>query len=245
MRRRGALEPRRPILYSAAVIRRTFARGLRAGLPITIGYLPMAVAYGIVARSSGISLAHTIGMSVFVFAGASQFMAAELAASGVHPASIVLATLALNFRHFLMSTHLGRRLRPGRAASLAVGFVVTDETYVVGSLAPDLAPAFFLGLGLAAWLGWLSGTVIGAVAARAIPEVLARSMAVTLYAMFIALLVPAVAARWQRGLVAVLGALVAWAASRYLPSLAPGWRIIAAMLAASALAAAMPMEDEA
>ena len=223
--------------------RQAFGRGLRAGIPVAIGYLPMAVAFGIVARAAGIGMAETTGMSVFVFAGASQFMAAELAASGVHPASIVLATLVLNFRHFLMSTHLGRRLRPGRAASLAVGFVVTDETYVVGSLEPDLTPSFFLGLGAAAWLGWVTGTVIGAAAARAIPDSLARAMSVTLFAMFIALLVPAVRTRWQRGIVAVLGALVAWAASRFLPSLGSGWRIVAAMLAASAVAVALPMED--
>jgi len=224
--------------------RQAFGRGLRAGIPVAIGYLPMAVAFGIVARAAGIGMAETTGMSVFVFAGASQFMAAELAASGVHPASIVLATLVLNFRHFLMSTHLGRRLRPGRAASLAVGFVVTDETYVVGSLEPDLTPAVFLGLGLAAWLGWQSGTVIGAAAAQAIPDFLARSMSVTLFAMFIALLVPAVAARWQRGIVAVLGALIAWGASRCIPSLGSGWRIVAAMLAASAVAIALPVDGE-
>jgi 4-azaleucine resistance transporter AzlC len=228
----------------AAVNLKTFARGLRAGLPITIGYLPMAVAFGIGARSAGIGMAESTGMSAFVFAGASQFMAAELAASGVHPASIVLATLVLNFRHFLMSTHLGRRLRPGRAASLVVGFFVTDETYVVGSLQDGLAPAFFLGIGIAAWLGWLAGTVIGAATAQVIPDALARSMAVTLYAMFIALLVPAVVARWQRGIVAVLGALIAWAASRFVPALGPGWRIVVAMLAASAVAVALPMEDE-
>jgi 4-azaleucine resistance transporter AzlC len=224
--------------------RKDFLRGLRAGLPVTIGYLPMAVAFGIGARTAGIGFGATTGMSVFVFAGASQFMAAELVASGVHPASIVLATLVLNFRHFLMSAHLGRRLRPGRAASLAVGFVVTDETYVVGSLEPDLTPAFFLGLGLAAWSGWLAGTVIGAAAAQAIPDFLARSMSVTLYAMFIALLVPAVRSRWQRGIVAGLAALIAWAASRFLPSLGSGWRIVVAMLAASAVAVVLPQEQE-
>ena len=81
-------------------------------------------------------------------------------------------------------------------------------------------------------------------AARAIPDFLARGMAVTLYAMFIALLVPAVAARWQRGIVAVLAAFTAWAASRYIPSLNSGWRIVVAMLAASAVAIVVPMEDE-
>jgi 4-azaleucine resistance transporter AzlC len=228
----------------AAVNRQAFARGLRAGIPVTIGYLPMAVAFGIVARAAGIGMAEATGMSVFVFAGASQYMAADLVASGVHPASIVLATLVLNFRHFLMSTHLGRRLRPGPAASLAVGFVVTDETYVVGSLEPDLTPGFFLGLGVAAWLGWVAGTVIGAAAAAAIPEFLARGMSVTLFAMFIALLAPAVMKRWQRGVVAVLGALLAWTGSRYLPGLGPGWRIVVAMVAASAVAIALPVEGE-
>jgi 4-azaleucine resistance transporter AzlC len=228
----------------AAVNRQAFVRGLRAGIPVFIGYLPMAVAFGIVARAAGIGMAEATGMSVFVFAGASQYMAADLVASGVHPVSIVLATLVLNFRHFLMSTHLGRRLRPRAAAALAVGFVVTDETYVVASLEPDLGPGFFLGLGVAAWLGWVIGTVIGAAAAQAIPEFLARGMSVTLFAMFIALLAPAVRTRWQRGVVAVLGALLAWAGSQFLPVLGPGWRIVVAMIAASAVAIGLPVEGE-
>jgi 4-azaleucine resistance transporter AzlC len=228
----------------AAVNRQAFVRGLRAGIPVFIGYLPMAVAFGIVARAAGIGMAEATGMSVFVFAGASQYMAADLVASGVHPVSIVLATLVLNFRHFLMSTHLGRRLKPRAAAALVVGFVVTDETYVVGSLEPELTPGFFFGLGVAAWLGWVIGTVIGAAAAQAIPEFLARGMSVTLFAMFIALLAPAARTRWQRGVVAVLGALLAWAGSQFLPALGPGWRIVVAMIAASAVAIGLPVEGE-
>ncbi len=55
-------------------------------------------------------------MSLFVYAGASQFASLGLLAGGASALAIVLATLVLNFRHFLMSVALSRRL-PLQAAA--------------------------------------------------------------------------------------------------------------------------------
>ncbi|MDY0406272.1 AzlC family ABC transporter permease [Virgibacillus sp. 179-BFC.A HS] len=50
-------------------------RGIAVGFPIMIGYLPIAIAYGVLAKQAGLTLVELTMMSVFVFAGASQFMA--------------------------------------------------------------------------------------------------------------------------------------------------------------------------
>ena len=70
-------------------------------------------------------------------------------------------------------------------------------------------------------------------------------MGVALYAMFIAILVPGVKKAWVNGLVAVAGGLLAWGASRALPSLPSGWRIVIAILVASAVGAMIGGGDEA
>jgi predicted branched-subunit amino acid permease len=64
-------------------------------------------------------------------------------------------------------------------------------------------------------------------------------MGVALYAMFIAILVPGVKKSWLNGLVAVAGGLIAWGASMAIPALPSGWRIVIAILVASALGAAV------
>ncbi len=56
------------------------------------GYFPIAMAFGILAKTAGVSLIDGVMMSTFVYAGASQFMAVSMIAAGISPMSIILAT---------------------------------------------------------------------------------------------------------------------------------------------------------
>jgi 4-azaleucine resistance transporter AzlC len=229
---------------------REILRGVRAGVPVAVGYVPMAMAFGVLATQTGLTFAQAGAMSFFVYAGASQFASLGLLAGGASALAIVLATLVLNFRHFLMSVALSRRLPlarrrgiAGLAAPLVLGFGITDETFVVSSLDNALTPFFFLGVALTAYLAWFSGTLIGAGFSSLIPAVVARGMGVALYAMFIAILMPGIKKSWLNGIVAVAGGLIAWGASRAIPGLPSGWRIVIAILAAAALGAALGEAD--
>ena len=226
-------------------------RGVRAGLPVAVGYVPMAMAFGVLATQTGLGFFQAGAMSFFVYAGASQFASLGLLAGGASALAIVLATLVLNFRHFLMSIALSRRLplRQGsdhraRLMPLVLGFGITDETFVVASIEERLTIRYFLGLIATVYLAWLSGTLIGAGFSSLIPPVIARGMGVALYAMFIAILIPGVKKSWVNGLVAVAGGLLAWSASVAVPSIPSGWRIVIAILAASAVGAAIGGGDD-
>ncbi|MCX7040304.1 MAG: AzlC family ABC transporter permease, partial [Spirochaetes bacterium] len=48
-------------------------RGARAAVPIAIGYVPIAIAFGILAKQAGLNSLQALGMSAIVYAGASQF----------------------------------------------------------------------------------------------------------------------------------------------------------------------------
>lgn len=217
----------------------TFLQGLKAGLPIAIGYLPIAVAFGLLARSAGLSLFITVLMSLLVFAGASQFIAVNLIALGTQAWEIVLTTLIVNLRHFLMSASLSQRL----AESLAkpwrslLAFGITDETFTVASLQcqPILSGPFMLGLNLFAYASWVLGSGLGVVLAGGMPASLQASMGIALYAMFIGLLVPSL----RKGLpviIVVLLAVILQAVMNWAPALnllATGWKLmISASLAA-------------
>ncbi len=214
-----------------------FARGLRAALPVMLGYFPIAVSFGIVARDGGLPLWLAALMSVIVYAGASQFAAVAMLRLGAPVPEIVLATFFLNLRHFVMNLSLLPRLpaRRGGRAALALG--VTDETFAVASFHKDervRSLPGMAGLVVGAWAAWWSGTIAGGLAADAMPRLLTEAMGVMLYGLFIGLLVPAVRAV-PKGLVAAVAAMaVNWAAVQAIP---PGWAMIAAILAGATIGA--------
>jgi 4-azaleucine resistance transporter AzlC len=189
-------------------------RGMAVGAPIMIGYLPIAITYGVLAKQSGMTLTELTLMSVMVFAGASQFMGANMIAVGAGVLEIVIATFVLNFRHFVMSLSFMNRMRkvPMRwKAPLALG--LTDETFAVSALHPKEAKMekgalFYTAIILTAYVSWVLGSFLGGVLGEVIPERLSQSMGIALYAMFIGLLVPSVKKELKVGLIAIIAMLI-------------------------------------
>jgi len=220
---------------------RDLSAGLRRGLPILLGYFPVALAFGMIARNAQVPLVHAAGMSAFVYAGASQFMALNLLIGGVPAAEIVAATLLLNFRHFLMSASLSARMkRPGRLTPL-LAFGITDETFAVAASAPAaVSPGavYLLGLEAAAYVGWLSGTVLGHALGAVLPPVLQGALGMGLYGLFIGILVPEARRSRRAALVACVSAAIHWLL-RHFGVMPPGWSIIAAIAAGAAFGAAL------
>lgn len=218
-----------------------FRRGMIQGLPIFLGYVPAAVAFGVLGAATGLSVFETTAMSVWVFAGASQFMALNLIQSGVNISEIIFATFILNLRHLLMSTVLAQKIKGSRAVKSILAFGITDETFVLstcgsgkeGPSERDAIPAArFAGVALTAYCGWLCGTVLGVVFANIMPQFLMKGMGISLYAMFIALLVPSLKKSGKIALVAVLSAIINWVLSVEL-KVSGGWSIITATILAS------------
>jgi 4-azaleucine resistance transporter AzlC len=220
-----------------------FRAGLMKGLPIAVGYFAIATTFGLIAVSVGLNVWQAAAMSLFVFAGASQFVALELMAAGTGMAEIVVTTFILNLRHLLMSTVIAERLKATSKWSSILSFGITDETFVVSTVSDSdvpnkkgatLSPAYLGGIMLIAYSWWFAGTVVGSLFAQWIPVTLATSLGVALYAMFIGLLVPSVRRSWKIGAVALISAGIAWG-SEWLPGLSGGWGIIVATVVASTL----------
>ena len=183
-----------------------FWRGFRCGVPIVVGYVPIALAFGVLAKTGGIPLWGAALLSGVVFAGSSQFMALALLGGGAGVGEIVLATFLVNFRNFLMSASLAARL-PGVRGALRwlLAFGVTDEVFSLVSLrerAPS--PMEVLGLEVAAYGSWVGGAVGGFIAGEFLGDTLRASLGIAIYAMFVGLLVPAVRRLPRRGAVALL-----------------------------------------
>ncbi len=210
---------------------RMIKKGIAAGFPIMVGYLPIALTYGVLAKQSGMTLTELTLMSVMVFAGASQFMGANMIALGAGAAEIIIATFVLNFRHFVMSLSFMNRLRGMELkwkAPLSLG--LTDETFAVSALHTeeankDKGALFYTALILTAYLSWVIGSFLGGVLGDIIPEKLSQSMGIALYAMFIGLLVPSVKKEFKLGLIALVAMLINALCIQL--GMSTGWAIVA------------------
>ena len=106
--------------------------GTRSAVPIMLGYVPVGIAYGVMARQAGLNTWQTVLMSLTVYGGASEMMAAGMVAQGAAVLTIVLTTFILNLRHIIMSTCVFNQMQGGRLpVRMLAAFGVTDETFAV------------------------------------------------------------------------------------------------------------------
>ena len=170
-----------------------YLAGMKAGIPVIFGFVPVGIAYALMARQAGLTVLQTCGMSLTVFAGAAQMMASGMVAQGASILAIILATFIINLRHVIMSTCVFERMRTGKVwIKLLAAFGVTDESFAIYTTEKKehLTPMFFFGLITVTYSSWNVGTWIGALASDLLPAIVTASFGVALYAMFISLLVP-------------------------------------------------------
>ena len=175
--------------------RSEFLYGVRDKLPILLGVLPFGMIYGVSAISAGIPATIAQAMSCIVFAGAAQFVIAQLIAAGTPLLVVILTAFIVNIRHILYSASVApytRKLHPLWKWLLA--YLLTDEAYAVTILhyqkpGDDKQKHwYFLGAGLALWTTWQLSTAAGIFLGGHIPASWGLDFTSTLT--FIAIVVP-------------------------------------------------------
>lgn len=215
--------------------REGLSAGLKAGLTIAIGYFPVALTFGLLAKTTGLSLIETVAMSIFVFAGAAQYISLSLIAAKVEPILIVLNTFIVNIRHFLMTASLNEKMQPDARWKKAVyAFGITDETFSVISTTGDgrVRTSYAAGVIILSYASWVTFSGIGHVIGANLPLFLQAAMSIALYAMFVALLIPSLKGNRK----VVLLALTAAAMNGFFfwsGLLSTGWAIMVSTLASA------------
>jgi 4-azaleucine resistance transporter AzlC len=213
-----------------------FKKGLHAGISIAIGYVPIALTFGLLAKTTGLSIGETVLMSMIVFAGASQYMSLSLIALGTGIVEIILTTFIVNIRHFLMAASLNEKVELDRVFNRIVySFGITDETFSVAATQTGrLTTGYMFGLNLISYASWVIGSGVGFAIGAGLPATLQQSMSIALYAMFIGLLVPSM----KQGVkVVFLAALAACFNTVFTMTewLSTGWSIVGATLLSAVL----------
>lgn len=174
--------------------------GLRRGLPIVLGYVPVGFAFGVLAGKNGIPPALVIGMAVLMFSGSGQFVFAALWGAGVGVLSTAAAVFIVNLRYLLMSAAEAPWLAGiPRWKRLLLGIGITDESFVVHATALQtgwkLNTTTMFVCNQTTQLAWVSGCAIGAFCGNLVNDVRPLGLDYAITAMFLALLVPQCSSR--------------------------------------------------
>jgi 4-azaleucine resistance transporter AzlC len=209
-----------------------FRQGIQAGISIAIGYMPVALTFGLLAKSTGLSTNETVLMSLIVFAGAAQYISLSLLAVGTGVFEIILTTFIVNIRHFLMSASLNEKMEDDSPIKKALySFGITDETFSVTAVKDGTVPtAYMFGVILISYASWVINSGIGHLIGASLPATLQESMSVALYAMFIGLLVPSMKKHRKVVVLACLAAIFNTILTQFIPT---GWAIVTATLLSS------------
>ena len=170
-----------------------FKTGLKDGLPIGTGYLAVSFSFGIAAVAAGLSPWQAILISMTNVTSAGQFAGIGIIAAAGSYFEIALSQLIINLRYALMSISLSQKLDTSfkQRHTLVLGHMNTDEIFAVAvSRTKPIRPIYFLGLSTLPYIGWSLGTAMGAYFGALLPEDLCAALAVAIYGMFIAIIVP-------------------------------------------------------
>ena len=188
------------------LIKRDFTAGIRAGIPVCVGYFSVSFGFGAMAVSMGLSIFQAVLISATNLTSAGQFAGLTVITAGGGIVTMILTQIVINSRYALMGLALSQKLSPtaGSCKRLCAAFFDTDEVFAIGMAREGrLSTAYFVGAGVIAAIGWVSGTALGAIVGAILPLSVRLALGALLYGMFIAIVVPQ--ARQEKPMLACMG----------------------------------------
>jgi len=246
MRPKSILEPQKPGSSQSSDATAvpessdTFLQGVKDCLPTLLGYLSIGFAAGVVGKTAGLTLAEIAMLSIILYAGSAQFIAAGMIAAGSSSSAIVITIFLVNLRHLLLSAALSpyfRHLTPLR--NLLIGSLLTDETFGVAiqksASRKKISERWMHGLNITAYLNWFLANLAGAFFGQWIASPEQWGLDFALPAMFIGLLVLTMMGR-RKYLLDITVGLIAMAVAVLVSILwSPSMGVIAAAIIASTI----------
>ncbi|MCR5147595.1 MAG: AzlC family ABC transporter permease [Eubacterium sp.] len=169
-----------------------FKDGLKAGIPIGLGYLSVSMGFGIFAVAGGLYWWQAVLISMLAVTSAGQLAGVRIMTTGGSLASTLISQLTINIRYSFMSISLSQKLdkKFNGGKKLGLGFFMTDEIFAVASMRDTVTSAFFCGLSVLPYIGWTLGTLMGALLGNILSAAIMSAMGLAMYGMFVAIVVP-------------------------------------------------------
>ena len=200
--------------------KRTYLKGVRAGVPIGLGYFPVSFSFGILAVSMGFRFWQALVISMTTLTSAGQLSGISTMLLPGAYAEMLISQLTINVRYSFMSVSLSQKTDEKFRGIFRwlLGFFMTDEIFAVASTEKSVSRLYFLGLATMPFCGWTLGTFFGALLGNILPAIVMNALCIAIYAMFVAIIVPQT--KTERSLlIVVIVAVLLSAAFYYLPYL--------------------------
>ncbi len=217
-----------------------FVYGMKKGIPIALGYFAVSFSFGVMAGTGLTPLMATI-ISATNLTSSGQYAGVRLMMQHASYIEIFLTVLLINLRYSLMSISLSQKIETMPiGVKLLIGFGITDEIYAVSITdSHKINAKYMFGLILLPFIGWVSGTMVGAFGAQFFNQDLLSAMGIALYAMFIAIIIPDARKSKPVFLVIIIAAAIS-CAFYYIPGIKEiglGFKIIIATVIAAIIGA--------
>ncbi|MFJ9500139.1 AzlC family ABC transporter permease [Brevibacillus centrosporus] len=193
----------------------TFLAGVKDCIPTLLGYLSIGFAAGVVEKTAGLSITEIALLSICLYAGSAQFIAAGMMVANGSASAIIITIFFVNLRHILLSAALSpyfRHLTPVR--NMLIGSLLTDETFGVAineaAKRKRISEKWMHGLNITAYANWIIANIAGAYLGQWIADPEKFGLDFALPAMFIGLLVLSMVSRkqWRLDIVVGISAVV-------------------------------------
>lgn len=174
-----------------------------------VALLPFALITGATSTSAGMDPWLALGMSLIVYAGASQLAAISLLAQHAPAAIVVLTVLVVNLRMVMYSAALAPHFREvSNGRKWLISYLLTDHGFalVLRRFPPGSADRhrdmYYLGAAGLMWLAWQIMVAVGIFAGTLVPAQWSLDFAIPL--VFLALVLPALHTRahWTAAIIA-------------------------------------------
>ena len=209
-------------------------------IPIAFGYVPMGIGYAAIAIKAGLNPLQTISMSILVYAGAGQIIAASMMLTGATAMTIILTNFVINLRYFVMSTCVLNKVEKSNLfLNILSAHLTVDESFAMFSLSDNSSIWLYVGLAFTAYLSWIFGAGIGVIILDLLPVIVTNSFNISLYALFVAILVPSIKQNKQIALLVLITAIL----NIILTQIIGNWALIVSTLI-GALAGTYIVDDE-
>lgn len=166
---------------------------IRDGVAIGLATGVVGLAFGVLARAEGLTVAQACAMSLLVFTGASQLAAVSVIGAGGSAVAAAASALLLAGRNALYGPVVAPWLTRDRRSTRAVAAqLIIDESAGVGAAqgSDRLRRRGFWAAGAGVYVCWNLGTLAGAVAGGALGDLDRWGLDAAFPAAFVALLAP-------------------------------------------------------